>query len=300
MKIFTNLKTIFSLTALAAILLAGCDDEDGENIDNTPPTITVNSPSDDSSLEAGDAVVFDAVFDDNAELSQFNIEIHENFDGHSHGRIANDPSLAKYSFKQNFDIPGGTSYQARLDEEIVISSDAMAGPYHFIVQAVDATGNSTSFQDGSTAEIEVFITNDSQAKIEITNLENDELEIEVGVPFMVEGSVSDPTTTGDYAGIDEIEIVLGEAHEEHDHDHSRLAEEDFIDVDMNEETMTDYMVEGKLSLDKVFQEVNFTLSQTQLDELKAEEIDHLELSITVWDKQGNISVSTTEVHIHQE
>lgn len=72
---------------------------------------------------------------------------------------------------------------------VAIPSETMAGPYHFIVQAIDTEGNSTSFQDGSAIELEIYITNDSQPVVYITNLEGDELEIEAGKIFMVEREV---------------------------------------------------------------------------------------------------------------
>jgi hypothetical protein len=53
-------------------------------------------------------------------------------------------------------------------------------------------------------------------------------------------------------------------------------------------------------LDKVFEEINFVLSQGQLDELVAEEVDHLMLMIKVHDEQGNIAVSKTDVHVHTD
>ena len=116
---------------------------------------------------------------------------------------------------------------------------------------------------------------------------------------MVKGDITDPTT-GDYAGMHSVEVILGEdSHGEHDHDHGgRIAEEDLIDELFEEEALAQFMVDDAIILDKIFETINFTLSQEQLDELLAEEIDHLLLTISVHDEQGNIAVSRTAVHIH--
>ena len=294
----------FSLLLIGFIGLMSCD-SGNDVVDTTAPTIEVEEPVMGEYFEAAGHAHFDATFTDDIELATYNIEIHNNFDGHSHGRIAatsDDPDLLKWSYNQSFLIPEGlTVFQAELDDEIEIPANAMAGPYHFIVQAIDASGNSTSFQDDSAVEIEVYITNDSQPVVDITNLEDDELEIEVGELFIVEGTVTDPTM-GDYAGMHAMEIVLGEDHhEDHDHDHGgRIAEDDLIDADYEEADLEQFMVDDAIILDMVFEDINFTLSQDQLDDLVAEEIDHLVLTITVHDEQGNITVSNTHVHVHAE
>jgi len=132
-------------------------------------------------------------------------------------------------------------------------------------------------------------------------LVDDELEIEVGTVFMVTGDVTDPTT-GEYEGMHSLEVILGEdSHEEHEHDHGgRIAEEDLIDVHFEEEELAQFMVDGAIILDKIFETINFTLSEAELDELIEEEIDHLKLTISVHDEQGNIAVSNTEVHVHTD
>ncbi len=177
----------------------------------------------------------------------------------------------------------------------------MAGPYHFVVQAVDQAGNATNYQDGSTVEFEVLIMNDSQPVVNITNLVEGELEIESGARFIVEGDISDPTT-GTYAGMHSMEVLLGEDHEEaHDHVHGRIEQDEhsnLIDVDYEGSDLEVFMIDGIIQLDLVFESIDFTLSQQQLDELTSEGIDHLLLNLKVRDEQGNMTISRTIVHIH--
>lgn len=301
-RISLNLLALSLLFVLA--ILAGCD-ESSETIDTSAPTIELEDPVYGESFAAGGPVHFEASFTDDIELGVYKIDIHNNFDGHGHGRIAKsteDPGLLKWSFSQSFDFdPGLKNSDVHLHDELEIPLNTMAGPYHFIVSAVDASGNATSYQDNSTKEVEIYLTNASMPAVDITNLTNDELEIEVGETFMVTGSVTDPTD-GQYAGMHAIEIVLGESHEgEHDHNHGgRVAEDDLIDYDLDEEALDAFMVDDAIVLELIFQNINFSLTQEQLNELIAEEVDHLQLMIKVYDEQGNIAVSVTEVHVHMD
>lgn len=301
----TIISTVFTLSVYSILfVLSGCND-DSETIDVTAPAIELSDPVNGDFFAAGTPVHFEASFTDDLELGSYNINIHNNFDGHAHGRVAasnDDPSLIKWSFSQSFEFQSGMkNSDVHLHDEIEIPANTMAGPYHFIVSAVDRSGNATSYQDNSTIEVEIIITNNSMPLVEITNLVNDELEIEAGTLFMVTGTVTDPTV-GTYAGMHSIEIILGEAHyEDHDHDHGgRVAAEDFIDFDLDEAEMDAYMEGDAIILDKIFEAINFTLSQTQLNELIAEEIDHLVLTIKVKDEQGNLAVSLTDVHVHMD
>lgn len=286
-------------------IFTGCIFSGSDLIDITAPEIDVHEPHERDELAAGEFITFDATFMDDLELGSYSIDVHDNLDGHGHGRIAqpkDDPALDRWIFKKNYSIPEGyIMFAAQHDDDIEIPENAMAGPYHFIVQAVDRAGNATNYQDGSTVEIELLITNDSQPMVNITNLVDGELEIEEGVRFHVEGDISDPTT-GTYSGMHWMEVLLGEDHEEsHEHAHGRIKqdEHDFlIDIDYEGSELEVFMVEGVMQLDLVFESINFILSQQQLDELTSEGVDHLLLSIKVKDEQGNLTISRTVVHIH--
>lgn len=294
--------TLTVMIFLALWGMSGCND-DGETIDTTPPVVEIDEPGFGDFFAAGGPIHFEAVFADDIELGSYKIDIHNNFDGHAHGRVAkanDDPGLLKWSFSQSFDFaPGLKSSDVQLHDELEILQNTMAGPYHFIVSAVDKSGNATSYQDGSTLEVEIYITNTSMPVVDITNLVNNELEIEVGQVFMVTGTITDPTV-GTYAGMHSVKVILGEGHHGgHDHDHGgRVAENDLIDFDLDENGLSDFMEGDVIILEKIFEEVNFSLSQAQLNELIAEEVDHLQLMIKVYDEQGNIAVSVTDVHVH--
>jgi hypothetical protein len=299
-----NSKIGILIIALVVIGVASCDDAD-TLVDLTAPVIEVRDPEYGKLLPAGDFILFEAGFIDDVELATYNIEIHDNFSGHGHGRIAkanDDPTLLKWAFKESFLIPEGLRlFEAILEDDILIPGNAMAGPYHFIIQAIDKAGNSTSFQDNSAVELEIMITNESQPVVRITNLVNGELEIEKDKLFMVEGDISDPTV-GEYAGISSLDVVLAEE-DEHgvDHDHGgRVASESLMDVLFEEADLENFMIDEKIILEDVFSEIDFKLADPEFQELMDEEVDHLVLKMTVKDEQGNITVSRTDVHIHIE
>jgi hypothetical protein len=291
----------FLIMSYGLTFLPGCIDDDGGAIDTTAPVIELHYPESGSYQEAGGFVHFESTFKDDLQLASYSIDVHDNLDGHGHGRIAQpttDPSLVRWSLKRNYSIPSGLIiFVAQHDDNIEISSKAIAGPYHFIVQAVDMAGNATSFQDGSTKEIEMYISNDSQPVISITNLVNDELELKEGVPFRVEGDIIDPTS-GVYAGIHSLDVILGEGHEEaHQHDQMRMEVEDLIDVHYEGTGLDAFMVNDTIILDLVFGTINFTLSQQQHDDLTGEGIDHLILTLEVRDEQGNLTIQNTPVYV---
>jgi hypothetical protein len=291
------LSGVAGIIGLALLNLTACNDDP---VDQSAPTIELSEPGMNETFAAGDHVHFEAVFEDDVELGTYNIEIHDNFDGHSHGRVAarqTDPSLQKWYFDESFEFPSGETIQeVHLEDEIHVAENAFAGPYHFIVQSIDKAGNATAFDDDSAVEIQILISNNSQPDITISNLEEGELHLDAGILFQAEGNVMDPTT-GTYAGMHAIYITLGEGELHHDHNHGgRLADEDLIDVSYEDEQLEAFMTDGVIDLGKVFEDIGFVPSQSQIDDLKAEDIDHLDLFILVHDEQGNIGVSITPVH----
>jgi hypothetical protein len=305
---WAKMKYAFRISFIAVILagVVSCDNDNNDPVDVTAPAIELEEPVVEEFFHTGDYIHFKATFTDDIELGSYSIDIHDNIDGHSHGRIFKtyeDPSLLQWNFKENFTFPVGQKVvDIDMDDQIEIPSNAIAGPYHFIIQAIDKAGNATSYQDDSTVEIEIFITNNSMPAVNITNLDDDELEIEQGEKFMVTGDISDPTA-GEYAGMHALTVILGKEHEGHDHDHGgRIGEDDhdLIDADYEEEELEQFMADDKIILDNVFEHINFTLSQEQLEELQEEEVDHLVLIIQVRDEQGNMAVSHTEVHVHAD
>jgi hypothetical protein len=287
----SDLKRFFLFMILSLVVLS-CNDDEEEDL--AAPRIDVNSPQNGQKFDAGGYIPFEALFSDNRSLATFSIDIHNAFDGHGHGRIAEDPNLIKFSYGENFALPGETAHLVTMPEEIEVPENTMAGPYHFIVQAIDAEGNATSYQDGSIIEHEILIINGSMAIISITNMINGELEIEADVPFFVEGSITDPPHQ-ELSGIEEVVFILREP--EGDHSHARKAESLFERVLMGSDLDPYYNQDGSLNISGM---VDFTLTGQEISALLAEGTDHLELIVEAHDLQGNISIELVPVHIHTD
>ena len=120
-------KILFSLAAAAALLLtAACSNDD---IADDMPVITdegiTANPVDCQVYNRGDKIPFRYRFTDNEELGNYNIEIHNNFDHHTHGTQASSCSLdpkkkavKPWIYNQDYKIPHGLkAYDASQDTD---------------------------------------------------------------------------------------------------------------------------------------------------------------------------------------
>lgn len=117
---------------ISIILLSSCNKE----TDETAPqinTINLNGSKEDIYLPAGSSFDITAQISDDMELAQMKLDIHNNFDGHNH---KND--LQEFQFLEIYDLDGTLhSYS----ETVAIPENAIAGPYHTGLYAIDQTGN---------------------------------------------------------------------------------------------------------------------------------------------------------------
>lgn len=139
-------KTIF-ITALLAVAFS-CEKE--ENHDMEKPGIDMSfadaSPTTCEIAYRGENVHFKAIFTDNQELGNFNIEIHNNFDHHSHSTddVECEPDPKKeaenpFIYNQSFSIPAGT-IRHTATVEIKIPDSIDTGDYHFMIRLTDKAG----------------------------------------------------------------------------------------------------------------------------------------------------------------
>lgn len=81
------MKKIF-FTALLTLVLFACSSDDSSDKDTTKPTIdltiTDGFPTSCATVTKGNTIPFKALFSDNKELGSYSINIHNNFDHHSH------------------------------------------------------------------------------------------------------------------------------------------------------------------------------------------------------------------------
>ena len=142
-------KTILSLSLLCA--LCACSSSDNEdNMDKQQPVISdqgiVANPIDCQVYHRGEVMTVHYVFTDNTELGAFNIEIHNNFDHHTHSTSvvecpmdADKAPVKPWIYNQDFSIPAGQrQYEANVN--IPIPANIDPGDYHFMIRLTDAAG----------------------------------------------------------------------------------------------------------------------------------------------------------------
>lgn len=136
--------------ACAILFLSACSDENDDVVkDMEKPEIidgAMPSPIDCQVYHKGEVIPFRYLFTDNVELGNYNIEIHNNFDHHTHSTSAGDCPLNPkkdpvnpWVYNQDYPIPEGLkSYQAKADIPIPETIDT--GDYHFMIRLTDKSG----------------------------------------------------------------------------------------------------------------------------------------------------------------
>jgi hypothetical protein len=126
------MRSVFLLFALS---LFACKKSD--LVRPTASNVTVNNTAEGSILDfnPGDTIVVRAFLEDNQELGQFKIDIHQDFDGHSH-----KSTMTPYAEIRIKTISGVTY---NLEETFIIPDTTASGIYHGTIQALDAEGNTS-------------------------------------------------------------------------------------------------------------------------------------------------------------
>ncbi len=141
---------------LLLIFINSCEKED--RIDKIKPTIDLTMqyafPVNCDTLYFGESFDLKILFTDNTELGSYSIDIHNNFDHHSHSTEVTECSLTPiknpvnpFTFIENYDIPVGQSnFQTNISISIP-SGNANGtydeGDYHFFISLTDKEGWST-------------------------------------------------------------------------------------------------------------------------------------------------------------
>lgn len=255
----------FYFFVITSLFFAACSSDD-EAIDNKPPTVsnvTLNELTEDIVVEAGSTVHFDAQFTDDVLLGEYKIDIHDNFDGHSHGRLAS----TIFTFSQIYPLIGKTE---TVHQDIDIPEDATPGLYHFSLQFIDSEGN-----EGEIVTLTFEIADPSnQPVINITSPDfSSEIEVAPGGSIVLIGYVEDPD------GLEEVHIQLVRVEE--DHSHGKTTEEILFEEEILVEGATTWNFEN--------------IEAIEIPE--SVEADHYELKITAEDVLGNVKTVSADVHV---
>lgn len=132
------------------LLTAACSNDNSDDIDEEKPTISVNYtegfPQGCTLLTRGETYNFRAMVTDNSELAAYSIDIHHNFDHHTHDDQVAKCELGEVQspvnpliFVENYTIEGSlTSYEINIS--VTIPNDVDTGDYHCAYSVTDATG----------------------------------------------------------------------------------------------------------------------------------------------------------------
>lgn len=142
-------KIQFLLGVLALAFISSCSSDNAE-IDTEYPVIDITGtgafPIQCSTIERGKTFTFKASFNDNVELGSYSLDIHHNFDHHTHSTEvttceteAVKKPVNPMLFINNYTIPNGVkSYEATA--QITIPADVDPGDYHFMIRLTDKEG----------------------------------------------------------------------------------------------------------------------------------------------------------------
>lgn len=136
------------LLSVSGLFIVSCSTD--EETDTLKPEINMETvdafPKPCDTIYKGESFTFRAEFTDNVELGSFNLELHQNFDHHTHGshqeicpvHPEKEP-VNPFHFNRNYEIPlGSAAYNAEVS--IDIPDDVDAGDYHFMVKVTDIEG----------------------------------------------------------------------------------------------------------------------------------------------------------------
>ena len=147
------MKTFFIILFSTMLFATSCIKE--EDVDKEKPIINNSGisafPVNCDTLYFGDTIVFSSFFSDNFELGSYSIDIHHNFDHHSHSTdIANcafdnnKTAQNPFTFIEDFPIQNGLK-EIQISKSIFIMSENEngkfdEGDYHFYISLTDKNG----------------------------------------------------------------------------------------------------------------------------------------------------------------
>ena len=158
---------LFVLAVLPIAFTTSCNKDDDNKIDTEKPQIDASiansSPNNGSVFHFGEVLSVKLRLTDNQGLAAFSIEIHNNFDGHSHSTEDNEDEHEAeehehhheegedgdaFYYTKDYDIPDNNSefvvdIAIPLPEKSADGDNYAGGKYHFMLTVTDKAGFST-------------------------------------------------------------------------------------------------------------------------------------------------------------
>ena len=145
------MKTLQKTLFLASFLLVfACSSDDSSSKDEERPTISIDYangfPQGCEELQRGETYTFRARVTDNEALASYSLDLHHNFDHHTHDDQIGDcellplkSSVNPWIFMENYTIEGGVQ-EYEIAIEVTIPEDIDTGDYHCAYSITDETG----------------------------------------------------------------------------------------------------------------------------------------------------------------
>ncbi len=237
-----------------------------EQVDTEAPQFTsvmINGEDDEITVQSGTILNMAISAQDNENVSEIKIDIHEAFDGHEHGKVQLDP----WTYVKIMNTSGGS---VNVTDDATIPVDVAAGPYHAVFRVLDDNGN-----EGDYIERTVMIENGSQPVINVTSPVDEDV-------FQLGQTITPMGTITDAEGLEEVHISLlhvehDEHGDDHGHGHAHLVDED--EVEFTDDPTT------------------FDLSNLSVSIPAGGEIGHYLLEIKAVDIEGNHSFLEIELDV---
>lgn len=146
MKLFR--KSLLLIVGL--VVLVSCSSDDADAKDQQKPVINIaypgGFPEPCASLVRGETYTFRAEATDNMSLAAYSLDIHHNFDHHTHDDQMGDCELDEvkqpvnpWIFMENYSVEGDVS-RYEIIIELTIPEDIDPGNYHCSYSVTDQTG----------------------------------------------------------------------------------------------------------------------------------------------------------------
>ena len=204
----------YLLVLIGAVLFTACSNDDTDDLSNDqeapvfskisrpatqgdPEVVKIRGEYMEVLPENGTELRLRGELSDNQALSEMRIDIHNSQDGHTHARTLRLPGLRVDEVVQLEGTRHTIDQTIRYDDR-----DYLAGPYHVLLHAVDAAGNTTSFADGSSVVRSVYLKRPYMPRIALTD-DPDETQQQLagitGSPLLTEGYLEQRRGGRDFA-----------------------------------------------------------------------------------------------------
>lgn len=124
-------------TAILSLVFTSCGKEE---TDTVAPVIQLEEPENGEEIRIGSDMHFECDFSDNVMLGSYMIEIHSNFDGHSHKVATRAEGETPFFLKKPYELTGLRNSHVH-HHDVVIPENTTPGKYHLVVYCTDAAGN---------------------------------------------------------------------------------------------------------------------------------------------------------------